>query len=283
MKGPLQFFPSHALRKIFLYSAAAMLAVIFLIPFYWTVVGSFKEAPLKGGLMPEDLTLEKYPEAVERGVLTWFLNSMIICVVITACQVLFGSMAGYAFAKKKFYGQNKLFKFFLSLMMVPFPAVMLAQWKFITWMGKATGLPIGYDSHMGVIWPCMASIFAVFMMRQYFTMVPDDLVRAARVDGCSEFKILTKVMLPVAKPAMLTLALFTFQFHWGNYLWQFMMLTSPEMLTLPVGQANVQFSPSPDMGVLLAMSTIAILPLLIFFIFMQRYFIEGATSGAVVG
>jgi ABC-type glycerol-3-phosphate transport system permease component len=150
-------------------------------------------------------------------------------------------------------------------------------------MGKATGLPIGYDSHMGVIWPCMASIFAVFMMRQYFTMVPDDLVRAARVDGCSEFKILTKVMLPVAKPAMLTLALFTFQFHWGNYLWQFMMLTSPEMLTLPVGQANVQFSPSPDMGVLLAMSTIAILPLLIFFIFMQRYFIEGATSGAVVG
>jgi multiple sugar transport system permease protein len=266
-----------------MYLAAVMLAVAFFIPFYWAVVGSFKENPLAGGLMPENLTLEKYPEAVEKGVLRWFLNSVIICVGITVCQVLFGSMAGYAFAKKRFFGREKLFKFLLSLVMVPFPAVMLAQWMLITWMGTSTGLPIGYDTHLGVMWPSLASVFAVFMMRQYFTMIPDDLINAARVDGCSEFQILTKVILPVAKPAMLTLAIFTFQFHWGNYLWQYMMLISPDMWTLSVGQATVQFLPSPDLGVLLAMSTITILPLIIFFIFMQRYFIEGATSGVVVG
>jgi ABC-type glycerol-3-phosphate transport system permease component len=271
------------IAKLLIYLLLSAFGLAFFLPFYWMVISSFKRNVFDGQLIPREPTLSNYRAALfDTPFLSWFINSLVVCAIVTVAQVLTGSLAGYAFAKKRFIGSRPLFSFLLSLMMVPFPAVILAQYWIVQRLGE-TGLPIGLNSWMGMAWPGLASVFAVFMMRQYFSAIPDDLIRAARVDGCSEWQVIWRIVMPAAKPAILTLALFTFQFHWGNYLWQFMVAQTPDMYTLPVGQAYYQFMPNPPLGVLMAMATLSILPLLAAFLFMQQYFIRGALAGAVTG
>jgi len=217
------------------------------------------------------------------GFSLFFLNSVIVAGTITAIQLLTSVLGGYAFAKKKFKSKEKLFAFYISMMMIPFPAVMVAQYLLILWMGKHINPNLGLNHYFAFIFPGIASAYSVFFMRQAFESVPDSMIEAAKIDGATELQTLFKIVLPSIKASVVALTLFIFQFNWGNYLWQLMVAFSPRMYTLPVGLAYLQQAPHVIYERVMAGATISTLPLLAFFIAIQRYFAESIFGGAVKG
>ncbi len=213
----------------------------------------------------------------------FFINSVIVAGSITAIQLLTSILGGYAFAKKRFRAKEKFFSFYVAMMMMPFPAVMVAQYLLIVWMGRSINPNLGIGSYFAFIFPGIASAYSVFFMRQAFEMVPDSMIEAAKIDGASELQTLFKIVLPSIKASVVALTLFIFQFNWGNYLWQLLVASSPKMYTLPVGLAILQQHEQIHYGILMAGATISTLPLLAFFIAIQKYFAESIFGGAVKG
>ncbi|HWK79819.1 MAG TPA: carbohydrate ABC transporter permease [Thermomicrobiales bacterium] len=255
-----------ALEAILLIGGLGMI-----FPFVWMLSSSLK---LPGdiyslNIIPPTFTLGNYREVLEQTeYIRWFLNSLGIALVTTASVAFFDSVAGYALAKYRFPGQNVVFILILSTLMVP-TEMLVIPWYMMSIQFHWT------DSYWGIMFPGVISAFGVFLMRQFFGGVPNDLIDAARLDGFSEFRIFWKIAIPQVKPAVAALCIFTFLGNWNAYIWPLIVTRSEEMRTLPVGIAFFSTESGSAFHLIMAASALATIPVLIVFLIFQRQIIKG--------
>jgi multiple sugar transport system permease protein len=201
---------------------------------------------------------------------------MIVAIGTTLFAVLLNSMAGYAFAKLRFRGRDRLFGALVAALVIPTQVAMLPLFLML----KSVHL---INTYWGVILPSMASIFGIFLIRQFMLSIPDDLLDAARIDGASEFRIYRSIILPVARPVLMTLAIFTFMSAWNDFMWPLIVLSDDAKYTLPVAVANLVGEHVQDTELMMASSVLTILPVLLLFLALQRHYIAGIMMGSVKG
>jgi multiple sugar transport system permease protein len=226
-------------------------------------------------LVPESPTFEHYRILFSRlNLARYLLNSTLIATVVTASSLLINSLAGYAFAKLRFTGRDRLFRLLLASMVIPAQVAMLPLFLMLKEMGLV-------NTYGGVIVPGMASIFGIFLIRQYALSIPDSLLDAARIDGAGEFRIYRTLVLPLCKPILVTLAIFTFLGAWNDFLWPLIILADNDLYTLPVALANLLGEHVQDTELMMAGSVLTVLPVVVLFLVLQKYYIEGLTLGSV--
>jgi multiple sugar transport system permease protein len=270
------------------YVVLTIWAILALFPLYWMIKNSLEPNQLLAIWPPrilpnwERLTLDNYTALLVRFPLPlWFLNSLIVAITRTAGAVFFGSLAGYAFAKLKFFGRETIFWTLMAVLMLPSFILIIPQYQII----QALGL---YDTYWAMILPGLSGgIWSMFLMRQFMRTLPTELIESARIDGAGEFTIFLRVIAPLAKPGMAVLAIFQFIGNWNNFVWPLIVTSSKLMRTLPVG-LSLLTSPKDTgqvvpIGEIMAGATIAAVPMIVVFLFFQRYFLRGITIGAVKG
>jgi multiple sugar transport system permease protein len=225
--------------------------------------------------IPSEPTLTNFQTLLdEHPFFRWTLNSLIVASGVTVIKVIIDSMAGYAFAKMSFPGRDALFLVVLTTLMVPFAATLIPLFIIVRNLNLT-------NTYLGLMLPALASPIGIFMMRQFIESLPSDLENAARLDGCSEFQIFRRVILPLMKPGLVVLGVFTFMTQWTSYLWPLVISTREDMLTLTVGVQSLRSLFTVNWGVLSAGAVLALLPLILVFLFLQRYFIAGSIAGAL--
>jgi len=272
-------------RRIGLYAALIVAALVMIVPFYWTLSTSFKLPGdvFSGNLIPNPFTLENYQDVFRRlPFATYFLNSVIVSASIVGLNVVFGTAAAYAFAKLRFPGRDLLFFVFLLTLMVPFQVNLIPLYRIMVELHKAIPA-IGVDTYFGLIAPGAIQVFGIFLMRQFLRSIPDEILESARMDGASEWRILRSIVFPLAAPGMATLAIFTFIGAWNDFLWPLIVTNSDEMRTLPVGLALLARRNTVVWGQTMAGTVVAVAPMVVIFLVLQRRFIEGLTAGSVKG
>ena len=259
------------------------LAAAFFLPFFWLVAFSLKPASeiFTGSLNPLPSTLEgfsNYVRAVSvRPLGTYVLNSVIVCSGILFFQVLFAAPCAYALARLRFPGRDLIFGLVLFGLLIPIQATAVPIYSLFA----VTGL---LDTYAALIAPFTCSVFAIFLFRQFFKTIPDDLINAARMDGCSEFSIVWRILLPLTLPAATAFGIFSVVSHWNDLFWPLIVVRSSALNTAPLGLLNFHSGEAGDhYGELMAGSVIVSLPLVIGFLVAQRKFIEGISLGAVKG
>ena len=262
-----------------LYAVLTVALVAVIAPFVWMVLGSFKsEGELRQApptWIPENPSWDNYTELFSRlDFGTYFTNSIVVAVAVTAGNLLFCSMLGYALALLEFPGKRALFTVVMATLMIPGVVTFVPLFVLVANAGLINSLP-------GLILPFLVAPFGVFLMRQFFLGLPRDLLDAGRVDGAGELRIFAQIFLPLAGPAMATLGILTFLGSWNNFLWPLVVAQTEENYTLPVALALYSVGQnSTQYGLLLAGATVVLLPVLLVFLVFQRRFIEGiATTG----
>ncbi|QOR69635.1 carbohydrate ABC transporter permease [Ruania alkalisoli] len=245
-----------------------VLAALYAFPLLWFILSSFKPGSelfsLPLSILPETWTLSGYESAWSRfNFARYFANTGIVAVVTTALTVLVSSMTGYALAKYKAWWLNVFFMCILATTMLPTEVIMPSTFVVIRDLGL-------YDSLPGIIIPSIVTATGVFMFRQYFKTVPDELLEAARIDGVGEIRTFFSIMLPLAKPMAVTLAIFSFQWRWNDYIWPLLVLNDPNQYTLQIALRSIVGADNIDWSVLLAASVISLLPMIILFLIFQR-------------
>jgi ABC-type glycerol-3-phosphate transport system permease component len=262
------------------YLALAAISALMLFPFAWMLASSFKpftEIFAGRSFLPEHPTLANYASLFQQSdALRKVWNSLYIAALYTALAVFLCAMGGYAFAKFRFPGRGVLFGFLLATMAVPFAVtmvplfIMMRNW--FHWI----------DTPWPLIVPWAANAFGIFFMRQYMLSVPDTMLDAARVDGASELRIFLRIVLPVSRPGLASLAILFFVLKWNDFLWPLAVLRSDEVQTIPVMLAALQGPPGRTaFDVLMAGSVVSVLPMLLLFLLLQRHLVVGLTAGAV--
>jgi ABC-type glycerol-3-phosphate transport system permease component len=262
------------------YLALAAVSALMLFPFAWMLASSFKpftEIFAGRSFLPEQPTLANYASLFQQSdALRKVWNSLYIAALYTALAVFLCAMGGYAFAKFRFPGRGVLFGFLLATMAVPFAVtmvplfIMMRNW--FHWI----------DTPWPLIVPWAANAFGIFFMRQYMLSVPDDMLDAARVDGASELRIFLRIVLPVSRPGLASLAILFFVLKWNDFLWPLAVLRSDEVQTVPVMLNSLQGPPGRTaFDVLMAGSVVSVLPMLLLFLLLQRHLVVGLTAGAV--
>lgn len=270
---------NSAVRTAVMYLILTVVAILMLLPFVLVFSGSLKTQGEfisdPGAWLPRSVTFDNFVRLfADRGFGTYLLNSVVVSIVAVIANVLFGSMAGYALAKLHFRGRNLVFVAVIVAMIVPQVAVFVPQFLIIVQLGLVNTLT-------GIALPLLVMPLCVFIMRQYAYSVPDELLEAARVDGSGEVHTFFRVFLPLAGPALATVAILSFLHSWNYFLWPLIVAQSQELYTAPIGLAVAsQGSNTTAFGLLLAGAVVVLLPVLILFLFLQRYFIQGvATAG----
>jgi putative chitobiose transport system permease protein len=264
------------------YVVLTALAFITVFPFAWMFLTSIKGpadliTSVPPQFLPNDPTLAAYARVWDSlPIASFFLNSTTVAVATGLLNVLVAALAAYPLAKMRFGGRDFVFYLLLATLIVP------AQLTYIPSFILAVNVFHYYDSLPALILPNIVSAFNIFLLRQAFRGVPDDLVDAARVDGAGEWRIWWSILLPIVRPSLAAVAIFTFVTSWNDFLWPSLMLHTPEGMTLPVGLAALQGFFSSDFRSIAAGVTITVVPILLFFIVVQRYFVRGL-SGAVKG
>ena len=269
-------------EKIFWYLLLLLFSLVTIFPFLWIFLTAFKgptdpvySTPPQ--LIPRDPTLDNFVRVWNQlPVGNFFSNSIMVAVATTGLNVLITSLAAYPFAKMRFPGRDAIFYFLLATLIVPI------QLTYIPSFVLAVKVFHYYDSIRALILPNLASVFNIFLLRQAFKTVPNDLIDAARMDGAGELRIWWNVLLPVVRPSLATVAIFTFVTSWNDFLWPSLMLSTMQSKTLPVGLAALQGMFSSDFRGTAAGVTMTVIPIMIFFVALQRQFIRGL-SGAVKG
>lgn len=275
------------IRRAVLYAVLSIFSVVMLLPFLWSLSTSLKPddeiiaLPIRW--LPSSVTAEHYISVftdVPFG--RYFVNSMVFAGAGVITNVLLGSLAGYAFARLPFRGQKVLFRLLLASMMVPAVVTLVPSFLIVRSIPLTGGNNLYGQGGTGllntwwaVILPGAVGAFAVFLMRQFFRTLPRELGEAARVDGCPEFAIFWRIYLPLCKPALATLAVFTFVAGWNGFLWPLIVLNDPELSTIQMGLAAFSYNKSTDYGPLMAGSVVALVPTLLLFAFAQRYLTRG--------
>ncbi|RIK70487.1 MAG: sugar ABC transporter permease [Planctomycetota bacterium] len=261
--------------------AVAAIAVLVLAPLVWmagaSVMPRGAAQTFPPPLWPEQPTAENYRELFTRLHLgRYFLNSLAIALAVTASQLLLNSMAGYAFAKLRFRGRDRLFALLLAALVVPLQVGMLPLFLLLKQLGLI-------NTYWAVIIPSMATIYGIFMVRQYALSIPDSLLDAARIDGAGELRLFFSIVLPVIRPVLATLGIFTFLGAWNDFMWPLIVLTGNDSYTLPVALAILSSEHVQDAELMMAGSLVTMLPVLAVFAILQRQLIGGIMAGGVKG
>lgn len=259
----------------------SFLTVIFIFPFYWILTGAFKSQgdaiKIPPQWFPTAPTLDQFRRLLEQNsAALWLFNSVLIALVTMLAVCVTSSFAGYALAKKRFYGQKLLFSVFIVAMALPKQVILVPLVSMISWMGI-------HDSMAAVILPLIGWPFGVFLMKQFSENIPKELLEAARIDGCNELKTFTNIAFPIIKPGFAALAIFTFINTWNDYFMQLVMLSSSKKLTISLGVARMQAELSTNYGLIMAGAALAAIPIVAVFLIFQKYFTQGITMGAVKG
>ena len=286
------------------YLVLVPVAILFLAPFAWMVSASFQNI---GDMfswppqwLPKSPSLDGYKTFLgigdvgksrgAEGAGLWFLNSAFVATSVTVLQLFFNSLAAYVFAKRTFPGRDAIFLLFLGTMMVPGQITLIPNYlvmKHIPFFGGNDMFGNGghgwLDSYYGLILPGCVSAFGVFLMRQYMQSIPDTLLDAARIDGASEFRIFWQVILPLCRPALAAMGIFTFTAAWEDFFWPLIITSSPDHYTAPLGLALFVVKNRTSWDVLMAGSVIATLPMVVVFMVFQRQFIQGIAMSGVKG
>jgi multiple sugar transport system permease protein len=262
-------------------AALVLTAVLTLLPLLWMVALSVMPAGEAASsaphLLPHAVTWDNYVALFRRLDLgRYALNSLAVATAATVISTLLNSMAGYAFAKLRFRGRDRLFQLLLGALVIPGQVGMLPLFLLLKQMGLI-------NTYWGVVVPSMASIFGIFLVRQFVLGIPDGLLDAARVDGAGEWRIYTSVVLPLSRPILIALAVTTFLGTWNDFLWPLVVLSDQNMYTLPVALANLFGEHLQDTEVMMAGAVVTVLPAMLLFVALQRYYIQGLVGGAVKG
>jgi multiple sugar transport system permease protein len=273
--------PRPAARDLFLYAVLIVGALLALFPLLWMVSASLMPAgeatTSPPRVFPSRVTGEHYRTLFTRlNVGRYLLNSGIVALTVTVISLFVNSMAGYAFAKLRFRGRHRLFRAMTLGLVVPVQVAMLPLFLLMKELGLV-------NSYWGVIIPGLASIFGIFLVRQYALSIPDDLLDAARIDGASEFRIYWSVVLPTIRPILATLAIWTFLATWNDFMWPLIILSDESRFTLPVALANLSGEHVQDTELMMAGSVLTVLPVMVVFLVLQRFYIAGITAGSVKG
>jgi multiple sugar transport system permease protein len=251
---------------------------VFIFPFLWSLSISFQPPgdvfrwPIK--LIPDPATLRNYERLwTEIPFARWLFNSICVALVVTSANLFLDALAGYVFARMRFPGRNLLFALLLTTLMVPSHVMLVPKFMLL----NAFGL---INTYTGLIAPAVVQVVGLFLMKQFFESIPRQLEEAARIDGCNRFQTFWKVVLPLSKPALAALGIYTFQGNWNEFLWPLVVTTTSDMFTLPVGLAMFRYEFKVEWTMLMAGSMLITLPTLIIFLTFQRLFIQGvATTG----
>ncbi|MBA3289591.1 MAG: carbohydrate ABC transporter permease [Acidimicrobiia bacterium] len=249
-------------------------------PFVWMILGSFKTTGelrrIPPTFIPEDPTTGNYRELFDRlDFPRYFFNSTVVALAVTAGNLLFGSMLGYALAKLEFPGKRVLFVLMLATMMVPAIVTFMPLFVLVSNLGLA-------NTHLGLILPFLVGALGAFLMRQFISTIPDELLDAARIDGAGEYTIFFRIVLPLCGPALATLAILTFLGSWNAFLWPLVVASTEDMYTLPVAIALFAIGQQEtNVALQMAGSVVVVLPVVILFVAMQKYVIQGVASTGI--
>ena len=271
-----------------IHSFLILISFLSLFPFLWLISTALKGIDenifqYPPSFIPEHFTFENFIGVWKQiPFLLYFLNSFIVAFFTVVLNLIFSSLAAYPLARMNFKGKNFIFAFVLATIMIPFQAIMLPIYLIILKLHlvDSYGVVMGY---LGLILPFAVNAFGIFLMRQAFLSIPKEMEEAAFIDGCGVFEIWRKILLPMTAPTLAVLAIFTFIGSWGEFLWPSIVLTNKSLYTLPVGVNDLQGMFSANWRYIAAGSIISIVPIIIFFIMMQKYFISGQNEGAVKG
>lgn len=257
-----------------------LLSVIFIFPFYWIITGAFKNQRVTIQLPPQwfpvEPTLENFEKLFRNPALQWLFNSIFISGVTLLIVCLTASMAGYVLAKKRFYGQRLLFSIFVFAMALPKQVILVPLMKLVSFMNM-------HDTSWAIILPLCGWPFGIFLMKQFSENVPTELLEAAKIDGSGEVRTFSSIVMPIVKPGLGALAIFTFINTWNDYFMQLVMLNTRSKLTISLGVATLQQEFSTNYGVIMAGAALAAVPIVAVFLCFQNYFTQGITMGAVKG
>ena len=253
--------------------------VIMLLPFFWMVTTSFKEESevlrMPPQWLPKDWLWRNYIKAWNVAPFgRYFFNSFFMSITTTIGEVITTILAAYAFAKMRFFGKNVLFAILLATLMIPGQMLLIPNYVTITRLGW-------FNRYEALIIPWLASVFGIFLLRQFFRSIPDELQDAARIDGCSRLRFLWQIVVPLSKPAIMTVALLKFIGSWNAFLWVLIMTNSDKMRTVPVGLTLFSSEVGTAYEQLMAASVLAIIPVLILFFFTQKQFIQGVARTGI--
>lgn len=267
-------------KSIIGYGLLIIWAILSLMPLYWMISISFMNVVtllrMPPKLIPSPFILTNYARLLDRSMLPrWELNSSVVAATNTTISLFVSSFYGYIFAKKVFPGHTVLFWILISTLMVPFYVVVIP----IFLMFRNFDM---INTYWALVVPGLFSAYGVFLMRQMMKTLPTELIEAAKLDGCSEFGIYWQIMLPLSKPGLAVLGIFTFIGNWNDFFWPLVVLNDPKMYTLPIGLPTLQ-AQWTDFGLLMAGATLAALPTIVVFLAFQKYFLQGITMGAIKG
>jgi multiple sugar transport system permease protein len=261
--------------------ALAFIAAVTLFPLAWMVSASFmtpgEASTYPPPLLPHAATLSNYRLLfAEHGILRQVANSLFIALLATGLSLSFNLTAGYAFAKLRFAGRDRVFRLLLGALIIPAQVTMMPLFLMLKGMGLV-------NTYAGALVPWLASVFGIFMVRQYALTIPDEILEAARIDGAGELRIFVSVVLPVLKPIIVTLAVLTFLGSWNDFMWPLIVLTDHDVQTLPVALAALSREHVQDAELMMAGAVITVLPVLLLFLALQRYYVRGLLVGSVKG
>jgi multiple sugar transport system permease protein len=262
--------------------------LVLIFPFFWLVITSL-ETPTEAlhfppVLVPHVLRFANYPDALSTAPFgRFFVNSGVVAVLTVLCNLVLCSLAGYAFARFRFLGRTALFVVIMATLMVPFQVTMIPQFIITKWLGVHVLAAVGINHIGALILPNAATAFGIFFLRQFFRTLPLEYEESARVDGASRLTVLVKIVLPLATPALATLAALTFLDSWNNFLWPLIAITSTNQMTLPLGLATFQGAHATEWTLLMAANVMSLVPMLAIFFLAQRYFIRSVASTGLTG
>ncbi|MBE3578616.1 MAG: carbohydrate ABC transporter permease [Caldanaerobacter subterraneus] len=262
--------------KIMIYTLLILVASFFLIPVLWVVLSSVKP-PVElykwpPSLFPKTITIVNFETAFRKGNFgLYFYNSAVVTIVSTLITLVINTMAGYALAKYRFYGRDFILIAFLATLMIPLEIIMIPIFVVIKSLGMINTL-------WGIIIPPAATPTGVFLIRQYLLGVPDELIEAARIDGASEWRLFWTIIVPLAKPVISVLAIFSFMWRWNDFLWPLIVISDPKKYTIQLAISNFMGEYNVDWPSLLAMSVIAMIPVLIVFLIFQKQLVKGIVT-----
>jgi multiple sugar transport system permease protein len=264
-------------ERLLLWIVLGIGAVAMIGPFYWMFISSFKTqregVAIPPTWFPQEFTLKNWQDIGDLALGSmplFFRNSAFVVIVITLITLLTSSLAGYVFAKFEFRFKNVIFWLVISMLVVPFSVTLIPLFNMIADWGWR-------NNYLALVVPILFSPFGIFLMRQQISNIPTELIDAARIDGASEWGIYLRVILPLSGAALAALAIFTFTFQWDNFLWPLVVLDDPNLYTLPLGLSQFRGRGTVDIGLVSAASFVAVLPVLIVYVFAQRRFVEGIT------
>ncbi|MGH7861710.1 MAG: carbohydrate ABC transporter permease [Candidatus Dormibacteraceae bacterium] len=272
---------ARGLAKGIVYVVLVIWALVSLLPVYWMITTSIKASTVLVQIPPEwipnPVSLDNYQTLLQHSDLPrWFLNTAFVSAAVTIGTVIVNALAAYPFAKLRFPGDRAIFWLLLSLIMVPYVVVWVPLFILVSNLGLL-------DTYWILIVPGFASVWNFFLFKQFMQTLPSTLIDAARIDACTELGIFWKVILPLSKPAVAVVAIFSFVYQWNSFFWWLLFTNSSDMRNLSVGLAQYRYENLIDYGPLMAGATVSAVPVIVIFLLFQRYFMEGLTVGALKG